>query len=200
VTIVGDTAISFISGFAVFPIVFANQLDPSSGPGLVFVTLPLAFSRMPFGLYAAIAFFVLLVVAALASAMSLLEMPVAFLHRRLAWHRSAATTACAVACWLIGLATVLSFNRWADWFPLSFLPGLTRATIFEIFDHLTSNLMLPIGGLALAIFGGWIVPAKFLADELTLGSRTTRLLRIVLRYAATPAILAVTVAALFLRP
>lgn len=63
-------------------------------------------------------------------------------------------------------------------------------------DHLTSNLMLPIGGLALAIFGGWILPAKLLADELALGPRTARLLRIALRYAATPAILAVGLAAL----
>src|SRR5205807_6948229 len=82
VTIVGDTAISFAAGIAVFPIVFANGLDPSSGPGLVFVTLPLAFSRMPFGLLAAAVFFLLLVVAALASAMSMLEMPVAFLTQR----------------------------------------------------------------------------------------------------------------------
>jgi len=199
VTVAGDTAISFASGLAIFPIVFANQLDPSSGPGLLFVTLPLAFSRMPFGLAAAVAFFALLVVAALASAMSMLEMPVAFLHRRLAWRRPVATAACAVGCWLIGIASVLSFNAWAGWFPLSFLPGLGRATVFDVLDHLTSNLMLPVGGLALAVFGGWIMPARFLADELALSARTTRLLRIVLRYAATPAILAVGAAALFLR-
>jgi NSS family neurotransmitter:Na+ symporter len=138
-------------------------------------------------------------VAALASAMSMLEMPVAFLHRRLGWRRPVATLACAFGCWLIGIATVLSFNLWAGWFPLSFLPGLGRATVFDILDHLTSNLLLPIGGLALAIFGGWVMPAKFLADELALGSRTTKLMRVVLRYAATPAISAVGLAALFLR-
>ena len=198
-TIVGDTAISLVSGLAIFPIVFANQLDPSSGPGLLFVTLPLAFSHMPFGPLAAIAFFALLVVAALASAMSMLEMPVAFLHRRLGWRRPVATVACAFGCWLIGIATVLSFNLWAGWFPLSFLPGLGRATAFDVLDHLTSNLLLPIGGLALAIFGGWIMPAQFLADELVLGSRATSLLRAVLRYAATPAILVIGLAALFLR-
>jgi neurotransmitter:Na+ symporter, NSS family len=199
VTLLGDTAISIIAGLAVFPIVFANQLDPSSGPGLVFVTLPLAFARMPFGEAAALAFFVLLVVAALASAISLLEMPVALLHRRLGWRRPVATWVCALGCWLLGIATVLSFNAWAGWFPLSFLPGLGKATIFDVLDHLTSNLLLPLGGLALAIFGGWVVPADFLADELELGSRTTALLRCVLRYVATPAILAVGLAALFLR-
>jgi NSS family neurotransmitter:Na+ symporter len=199
VTLVGDTAISFAAGLAVFPIVFANDLDPSSGPGLVFVTLPLAFARMPLGLLAAAIFFLLLVVAALASAMSMLEMPVAFLTQRLSWRRPIATITCAFACWLIGIATVLSFNVWAGWFPLAFLPGFGTATVFDILDHLTSNLLLPISGLALAVFGGWIVPESFLADELGLGSRATRLLRIVLRYLATPAILAAGLAPLILR-
>ncbi len=83
VTILSDTAISFLAGLAVFPVVFAEGLDPSSGPGLMFVTLPLAFARVPLGASAAIAFFVLLSLAALASAMSLLEMPVALVHRGL---------------------------------------------------------------------------------------------------------------------
>jgi Sodium:neurotransmitter symporter family len=149
----GDTAISIIAGLAVFPIVFANKLDPSSGPGLVIVTLPLAFARMPFGDLAATAFFLLLVVAALASAISLLEMPVAFLQRKLGWRRRLATWICAPTCWLLGLATVMSFNVWAGWFPLSFLPGLAKATLFDLLDHLTSNVLLPLGGLALAVFG-----------------------------------------------
>lgn len=199
VTILGDTAISFAAGLAVFPIVFANQLDPSSGPGLLFVTLPLAFSHMPFGVLAATAFFLLLVVAALASAMSMLEMPVAFLHRRLAWRRPTAVCVCALGCWLIGIATVLSFNVWAQWFPLAFLPGFGRATMFDILDHLTSNLLLPICGLALAVFGGWVLPKKFLADELRLRPRTATSLRVVLRYVAAPAILAAGLAPLFLR-
>jgi neurotransmitter:Na+ symporter, NSS family len=199
VTIVGDTAISFAAGLAVFPIVFANDLDPSSGPGLVFVTLPLAFSHMPLGLLAAVTFFVLLVVAALASAMAFLEMPVAFLTRRLSWRRPIAAAACGFSCWLIGIATVLSFNLWAGWFPLAMLPGLGAATIFEVLDHLTSNILLPIAGLGLAIFGGWIIADEFLASELELGSRAVKLLRVVLRYVATPAILAAGLAPLFLR-
>jgi neurotransmitter:Na+ symporter, NSS family len=199
VTLVGDTAISFAAGITVFPIVFANGLDPSSGPGLVFVTLPLAFARMPFGLVAAAIFFLLLVVAALASAMSMLEMPVAFLTQRFSWRRPVATTLCAVAAWLIGIATVLSFNAWAGWFPLAFLPGFGQATVFDILDRLTSNILLPISGLALAVFSGWIIPAGFLAAELGLGAKVAALLRIVLRYVATPAILATGLAPLFFR-
>jgi NSS family neurotransmitter:Na+ symporter len=93
----------------------------------------------------------------------------------------------------------MSFNVWAGWFPLSFMPGLAKATIFDILDHLTSNVLLPLGGLALAVFGGRVVPASLLADELELGARTTALLRFVLRYVATPAIVLVATAVLLLR-
>jgi NSS family neurotransmitter:Na+ symporter len=108
-SLLGDTAISLLSGFAVFPIVFANGLDPSSGPGLIFVTLPLAFARMPAGLPAAFAFYVLLLAAALASAISLLELVVAPLTR-CGWSRVRASLLSSLAAWVLGLATVLSFN------------------------------------------------------------------------------------------
>ncbi len=87
VSVLADTAVSFLAGFAVFPIVFAHGLDPAAGPGLVFVTLPLAFADMPFGAVAALAFFLLMFVAALASAISMLELPVALLLRRRGWSR-----------------------------------------------------------------------------------------------------------------
>jgi NSS family neurotransmitter:Na+ symporter len=93
----------------------------------------------------------------------------------------------------------LSFNVWAGWFPLAFPPGFGTATVFDVVDHLTSHLLLPLSGLALAVFGGWIVPERFLAHELGLGSRTTKLLRAVLRYVAAPAILAAGLAPLLLQ-
>jgi NSS family neurotransmitter:Na+ symporter len=122
-----DTAISLLAGFTVFPLVFANTLDPASGPGLVFVTLPLAFARMPFG--------------GLASAVSLLEFAVAPLARSLGWSRPKASAAVSAACFVGGFAVVFSFNRWSHWSPTS----------FEALDHLTSNVMLPLGGLAIAL-------------------------------------------------
>jgi neurotransmitter:Na+ symporter, NSS family len=190
-TIIGDTAISFIAGFAVFPIVFANALDPASGPGLLFVTLPLAFARMPAGGVAGVAFYLLLLAAALASAMSMLEMAVAPLRRALGWSRARTTGIVAIAAWVLGLGTVLSFNAWSEWHPLWFLPGLGEATWFEVIDHLTSNVMLPVGGFALAIFAGWILPGHVLQRELQLGRRMLTLLRILLRYVVGPAIAAV---------
>jgi NSS family neurotransmitter:Na+ symporter len=174
-----DTAISLLAGFAIFPLVFAHGLDPASGPGLVFVTLPLAFARMPFGVAAAAGFYMLLFVAALASAISMLELAVAPAVRRAGWSRPRAAAALAAACFVAGLATVFSFNRWAE----------LRPTPFDAIDQLTSNVMLPLGGLALSLFAGWVLPPGLLGQELGLGRRGAATLRFTLRW-VTPALIA----------
>ena len=192
-SVVADTAISFLAGLAVFPVVFAHGLDPGGGPGLVFVTLPLAFAGMPLGTVAAAAFFLLLFVAALASAISLLEIVVATLMGRAGLRRAAATAVAAGTCFAAGLATVLSFNLWTGWYPLALLPGFERATVFDLLDYLTSNVLLPLGGLAIALFAGWAMPARLLAGELGLGPAAARALRVLLRYVAPLAIAATAV-------
>jgi NSS family neurotransmitter:Na+ symporter len=197
VTVLADTAISFLAGFAVFPVVFAHGLDPASGAGLVFVTLPLAFAAMPYGALTAFVFFALLAVAALASAISLLELGAALLVRRYGWRRSAATVALAAACFTLGLATVLSFNLWAGWHPLAALPGFAKATAFDLLDHLTSNVMLPVGGFGLCVFAGWVLPASFYAEELRLGPAGAARLRWTLRYLAPAGIAGAALAPLF---
>jgi len=194
ITVLVDTAISLLAGLAVFPLVFANGLDPASGPGLVFVTLPLAFARMPLGEAAAAAFFLLLFVAALASAISMLELAVALVVRRVGWSRPAAAAAIGAACFVAGLATVFSFNVWAHWHPLGAIADFAEATAFDLLDHLTSNFLLPVGGLAIALFAGWALPESVLREELRLGARGAQALRILLRW-ATPALIAVTAAA-----
>jgi NSS family neurotransmitter:Na+ symporter len=196
ITILGDTAVSLAAGFAIFPIVFPEGLDPTSGPGLMFVTLPLAFARIPGGVVAAAGFFLLLFVAAIASGISLLEMPVAALLRR-GWRRATATVATAAACWVCGLATVLSFNAWAGWYPLSAVPAFANATIFQLLDHLTSNIMLPFGGFALAFFAGWILPERVLAEEMGLSPRMAQSLEILLRFVVPSCIAVVALFLLF---
>jgi NSS family neurotransmitter:Na+ symporter len=197
-SVAANTLISFLAGFAVFPVVLAHGLDPASGPGLVFVTLPLAFARMPFGTLAAGAFFLLLFVAALASAISMLELVVAMLVRRFAWTQTAASAIAAGVCFVAGIPTVLSFNAWAGWHPLSGLAGnLGAATVFDLLDYLTSNILLPLGGLGLAVFAGWVMPPRLLADELNLSERGRRILLALLRYAAPAGILAVALGTLF---
>lgn len=191
-SVIADTLISFLAGFAVFPIVFAHGLDPASGPGLVFVTLPLAFARMPFGTVAAEAFFLLLFVAALASAISLLELVVAWLTRRTGWSRGRAALLAAGACYVAGLATVLSFNVWSGWHPLHAVPGFENAGFFDLLDWTTSNLMLPVGGLAIVLFAGWAAPQDRFAQALGLGAAGAAALRFGLRWVAPLGIAAAT--------
>lgn len=193
ITLVSDTAISLIAGLAVFPVVFEEGLNPASGPGLMYVTLPLAFARVPFGTVAATAFFILLSVAALASAISLLEMPVALAHRELGWSRRRSAVAAAALCWTLGIPSVLSFNVWATWRPLAWLPGMSSLSVFDALDHLASNILLPLGGVALAVFGGWVVPPRLLADQLGLSGAGNRALLFLLRYAVPLGIAAASI-------
>ena len=197
VSVLADTAISLLAGLAVFPIVFAYGLDPASGAGLVFVTLPLAFAQMPFGTLAAFGFFVLLFVAALASAISMLELVVALLMKRFGLRRGTASALAGSVCFLAGIPTVLSFNLWANWHPLGSVGGFESATVFDLLDYLTSNILLPVGGLAIALFAGWAVPDRMLAEELDLSTTGARILRVILRYVAPAAIVAAAISTLF---
>lgn len=190
-SIAADCAISLLAGFAVFPIVFQHDLDPAGGAGLVFVTLPLAFADMPFGEMAAIAFFTLMFVAALASAISMLELTVAFLLPRLKWSRARLSLTVAFACFVIGLSTVFSFNIWSDWYPLQNIKGFATATVFDILDHLTSNIMMPLGGFAVAVFVGWVVPTRLVIQEVDLSDAEEKLLSFTLRYVVPLGILTV---------
>lgn len=197
-SVLADTVISFLAGFAVFPVVFAHGLDPAAGPGLVFLTLPLAFAQMPFGTLAASGFFLLLFVAALASAISMLELVVSMLMRRFGWTQGAASAIAAMVCFVAGIATVLSFNAWSGWHPLAGLGGsFASATLFDLLDELTSNVLLPAGGLGLAIFAGWVMPQRLLDEELGLSRPGARILHFLLRYVAPAGIATVAIGSLF---
>jgi neurotransmitter:Na+ symporter, NSS family len=197
VTIVGDTAVSLMAGFAIFPIVFKAGLDPASGPGLMFITMPAGFAELPYGVVWTFAFYLLLFVAALASAISLLELAVAWLTRHASLSRVRATIVSAAACWALGIVTLLSFNVLRDWSPLAFMAGFEEASFYEVIDHFTSNLMLPAAGLLLAIFTGWLLPEDLLYEELALPAPRARQLRAVLRFVVVPTIVIVTLGPLF---
>jgi NSS family neurotransmitter:Na+ symporter len=197
VTILADTAISFLAGLAIFPLVFAHGLDPASGPGLMFVSMPLAFASMPGGALVAFLFYGLLVLSALGSAISLLELVVAWLAHATTLSRRVATALASGACAVLGIATVLSFNVWRGWHPLRFLGGFEQASVFELIDYATSNLMLPIGGILFAVFAGRIMSRDALGEELRLSGRMLAVLRLLLRY-AVPLLIAIVLAAPFL--
>ena len=166
-----DTLVALLAGMAIFPIVFANNLDPSAGPGLIFNTLPLAFGNMSGGLIFGTLFFVLLTFAAWSSSISLIEPAVAWLVENKGVKRLKASVIMGGACWLVGMLTVLSFNKWEKVYPLNF--GVFRnKTFFDVFDYLTANIMLPLGGLLIAVFSVWIMSRDSSSDELEMKQTT----------------------------
>lgn len=171
-----DTAVALVAGMAIFPIVFANGLEPGAGPGLIFVTLPIAFGQMPGGLFFGTLFFVLIVFAAWSSAISLIEPAVTWLVENKNMKRSTASIAAGIVTWLVGLGTVLSFNLWSGY-------KLFDKTFFDLLDYLTANIMLPLGGLMIAIFAGWIMSKKATQEELHMDDHFGyRLWRFLVRY------------------
>ena len=185
-------AVSVVAGMAVFPIVFQYGLDPASGPGLAFVTLPLAFVQMPGGEWFGTAFFFLLFVAALTSSISMLEVTVSWATERFGVSRTRTAAGCAFVSWLIGLPALLSFNIWSGVHPLGMLPVFASKTFFDLFDYFAANILLPAGGLCMAIFAGWVLGEKVFCDELggAIGGVWPRVCRWLLRY-LTPVALAV---------
>jgi NSS family neurotransmitter:Na+ symporter len=159
-----STLVSICAGLAIFPIVFANGLEPAQGPGLMFVTLPLAFGQMPFGAAFGFLFFLLASFAAITSAISMTEPALAYLVEEYNAKRSRVAVTLGVLCWLIGIGTVLSFNVLAD-----FTVDGSR-TIFAFIDHITQNIMLPIGGLSMAIFCAWRLPRTVVRSQLGIRS------------------------------
>lgn len=177
-----DTAVAILAGMAIFPILFANGLGPAQGVGMAFKTLPLAFGQMPGGAFFGALFFLLLLFAAWTSAISLAEPAVAYLVENRGMNRVKASAWVGLVSWFLGLGTVLSFNLWADFKPIA---GLT---FFEAVDFLTSNLMLPLGGLLIAVFAAWLMSAKSTREELALDGAPYRLWRFLVRYVTPIAI------------
>jgi len=165
-----DTAVALIAGIAIFPIVFANGLDPAEGPGLVFVTLPIAFGNMTGGIIFGTLFFVLLFFAALTSAIGTLEPAVAWVEEHRGVKRSTAAIMVCGSAFVIGLGTVFSFNIWSEWHPLGFTGRFADTGFFDLLDYITANLMMPLSGLLLALFVGWHISPQAVADELNIQS------------------------------
>jgi neurotransmitter:Na+ symporter, NSS family len=154
-----DTVVALLAGIAIFPIVFSNGLQPNSGPGLVFETLPIAFGNMFGGWLFGIMFFIALVFAALSSSISLIEPAVAWLIENKGFTREKACLWSGLVAWVLGFGTIFSFNVWSN-------VKLFERTFFELIDYLTANLMLPIGGFCIAVFAGWIMKQEHSRQEL----------------------------------
>ena len=158
--VMADTAIAIIAGIAIFPALFALGGSPASGTGLVFIVLPGIFQKLPFGEIFALIFFILLAVAALTSTISVLEVIVAYLVEELKMTRRKATIAATLSVSVLGFVTVMSFGSLSN-------IQLFDHNIFEMLEYLTSNIMLPLGGLFIVLFIGWFYSPSLTKKELT---------------------------------
>ena len=158
-----------------------NNLDVAQGPGLMFVTMPLAFGQLPFGSIFGSVFFLLVSFAAITSAISLTEPAISYLVEKYNSNRWRVSVGLGFLCWLLGLGTVFSFNIWAD---LQLVFGLN---FFDLVDQISSNVLLPLGGLLIAIFITWRLPRETVIGQLEIKSAPTWTLWKVVTGVAAPA-------------
>lgn len=162
-----DTTIALLAGLMIFPIVFANGLDPADGPGLIFKTLPTAFVDMPGGVVFGTLFFVLLAFAAITSIIAIIEPIVAYAEDRWQMQRKTGCVIFGLLAWLIGVASVLSFNVWQDFAPLDRIDAFAGKTIYDLIDYFTANILMPLGAILIALFVGWRMKPQVFENELS---------------------------------
>ena len=155
-----DTLIAMLAGLAIFPIIFAFNLEPNSGPGLVFISMLSAFNQMQFGQIIGPLFFMLLSIAALSSSISLLEPGVAYLAEEDILSRKRSAQVISIFIWILGIGSALSFNIWSD-FKL-----ISDKNFLDSMDFIANQILLPLGGMLIAIFVGWFMKINFISDEL----------------------------------
>lgn len=150
--VAGDTLFALLAGLIIFPAVFSFGLDPAQGPGLAFVVLPQVFAQMPAGAWVGVVFFLLLSIAALTSAVSLLEVPVAWALKRFGLSRRTATLGLAALLFAGGVPASLGYSVWRDWVT----PGGRH--VLDLMDLLAVDVLLPLNGLLLSLLFGWVWP------------------------------------------
>lgn len=186
IVVIADTLVALLAGLIIFPIVFSNGLEPNQSVGLVFYTLPIAFGKMIGGSIFGALFFLLLTLAAWSSAISIVEPVVAWLIETGKFKRLTAAFLCGFTAWLVGFITILSFNLWKEVKPLAMFSSFADSSPFELIDFLSSNVLLPLGGLLIAIFVGWVLPKHIVISELEVKERqlSYRFWRFLLKFVA----------------
>ena len=187
-TAISDLTFALVAGIAIMPAVFAFGINPQSGPGLVFETLPYVFGQMPAGGIIAILFFMALLVAALTSSISMMEVAVAYLVEEKNMSRTWSCILVLAGCWTLGALCSMSFG------PLSHIK-INGGNLFDFFDNLTSNILMTLGSLLTVLFVGWRLKKTDIYDEFTNGESISYnvkifgLLWFLIRYIAPLAIL-----------
>lgn len=154
-----DTLIAMLAGVVIFPACFSYNIEPGSGPGLVFITLPQVFLQMPGGYFLCIAFFVLIALAGVTSCMSLFEVPISFLQEELNLSRKSSTWITMLIVFVLGIGTSLSLGVWDM--------KIFGDTFFDFCDKITSLYMMPIGAFFISLFVGWKLDRAIISDALT---------------------------------
>jgi len=189
-----DTLIALLAGMMIFPLVFANGLDPGQGPGLVFVTLPTAFAAVPGGGVFGAIFFALLAIAAITSIISIIEPVVRFLDDRFGWRRRLSCAVFGLVVWALGLLTVFSFNVWAGFTPFDGVPALAGKTLFDLIDYFSLNVGAPISAILICLFVGWRMRPDTVAAGLgVVPGGLFRAWRFALRYVVPLALLGILI-------
>lgn len=188
---IADTGIALVAGMVIFPIVFAHHLSPSAGPSLIFQTLPIAFSEIPFGQFIALLFFLMLFFAAFTSVLAMFEPPARWLIESCHLSRHKATWVVGCGVWLVSLLSIISFSH-------KKLVSFWGTTPFHFIDNLTATVMLPLGAILMAIFTGWFLSKKIIADTLgwDIHSKWFRLWIFMLKFIAPPCIFVILLAAI----
>ncbi|MCQ4347235.1 sodium-dependent transporter [Pseudomonas stutzeri] len=189
VVAIADTCVALLAGLAIFPVIFANGMSPGAGPGLIFMSLPLAFQQMPFGTVFGVLFFAMVSVAALTSAISMIEATVAYLNEKHGVSRIKASIVSGAVLIAISMLAMLSFNVGAEW-------KLFGMNFFDILDYVTSRWMMPLGGILMAILVGYCLRSEIMRDELKLPTAGYALWLFMVRYVSPVLILVVFLNAL----
>ena len=162
-----DTAVALLAGFALFPAIFALGFEPGAGPGLAFITLPAVFAQMPLGGVFGVLFFFLLFIAALTSAISLLEVVTAWLIDEKGWTRLNASVSMGAIIFVVGLPATLGYSVLKEFT----CPGL-NTDLLDTYDWIANSVLLPVGGLLTAVFAGYIWGIKYAVHEVNKGRKT----------------------------
>jgi len=188
VIVLGDTLVALVAGLVIFPAVFNNGLDPAEGTGLIFQTLPLAFAQMPGGYAVGVLLFLLLSVAAVTSMVGLIEPLIVWLRERINVSRVVAVIIVLFGIAVCSFVSVMSFSVWSN----VQIAGMSLSTLL---DFLPNQILLPLGGLLIAVFAGWVMTKEATAQELGLGEGAAySLWRVLVRFPVPVAIATIFVA------
>jgi NSS family neurotransmitter:Na+ symporter len=187
INVVADTVVALVAGLVIFPAVFHHGLDPAAGAGLIFQTLPVAFAQMPGGYLFSVLFFVMLSVAGITSMVGLIESVNAWLQDQygIPRHKSVILLIGSIAC--LSVLSILSYNV---------MDGLKLGdrNFNDLMDYFSNQILLPLGGLMIAVFAGWVVKKEYTRDELTsLNGFTYEIWHFLIRYVVPPAVLIIFV-------